>query len=1155
MKRKLNDDLVPTPTPLSTVELPKNTSFESFGLDRRLLQSVVKEGFSAPTSVQSRVIPLVLEGKDLIGKGSHPYAKGHRSGNGPKALILVPTRELSKQVYLVVDALAAQCSQEISAVNLTQKVPETVQRSLLASSPNVIVSTPARAALNLNSSALSLENLSHIVIDEADLVLSYGYEEDLQTIAKAMHVGSQGILMSATLTTEIDALKRLFCGAPVMIELEDTESDTSKNTQYVVKYVTSTQFNAITNHRYYRCTEDEKFLLLFVIFKLKLVKGKCIIFVADTNRCYRVKLFMEQFGIKSCVLNSELPVNSRIHVVEEFNKGVYDIIVASDDQEVIGNEIEQLVDVTSNTLTNQSEKGMSQGASENELAERFPDRNEFTNSHQEGETVKDPVLKRRKTTKKGKEYGISRGIDFKNVACVLNFDLPTTFKSYTHRIGRTARGGKSGIAISFVVPAEHFRKHKPTSISSAKYDEEVMAKITRHQAKKGKEVKPYHFDLKQIQGFQYRINDALRAVTPVAIREARVRELRQELLKSEKLKRYFEENPDDLRHLRHDGEFRTARIQAHLKHVPDYLIPNNGGGVGTAGDTGFVGLQKMSDNRIRKARMMKRIAGKSKKLSGRIHMPKKRAPVQPHKPTTPVHPSLSSKPNSHVSAVDRSVNNLLHRLRISQTPPAHTDEHRPSSNIQSVHPSLNAILQIPDTPGPRLDGRLIGSRRRGPPGPAPPRSWLDQSKYTAKQAQIKALNTDGSKELVGPSEERLPGLDLPGPRTLLHQTLKALAERWNWHVQYNQYYLATIPVRYKQALLSYIANLNRHDVDHIGLETLFLDETQLEGATGSETVTHLDLSVSVGNRLKLKDLKNILTRFATADYASSSAPLALDSTPDCWDMEESLALPTSIPTPRFPSLTHLSLSYPHPNVSWRSLLALSPHLSTLTHLSLAGWPLPSLTPNSTTAYRVTPRGPVSYGTSHFYSALDGDYNGAASVMRRLCRDTYCLRWLDLTACSGWVCALGYTDEIEWCGAWSGLETVKIGQGRVPGCLKAESDWEWARVLHDSDETRKAEKTELLDWLRIEKAKREMVRTVTSAIMGRSLSGTGSGRFERMGHREGRRRALSEDWDLDVSDDRSKETRKGLPVTRKAKLMFVTGWEEFELSVERAIQQV
>ena len=77
---------------------------------------------------------------------------------------------------------------------------------------------------------------------------------------------------------------------------------------------------------------------MYVIFKLKLIKGKCIIFVGDIDRCYRLKLFLEQFGTKSCILNSELPVNSRIHVVEEFNKNVYDIIIASDEHEVLGDE-------------------------------------------------------------------------------------------------------------------------------------------------------------------------------------------------------------------------------------------------------------------------------------------------------------------------------------------------------------------------------------------------------------------------------------------------------------------------------------------------------------------------------------------------------------------------------------------------------------------------------------------------------------------------------------------------------------------------------------------------------------------------------------------------------------------------------------------------
>ena len=100
----------------------------------------------------------------------------------------------------------------------------------------------------------------------------------------------------------------------------------------------------------HRCNEVDKFLLTYVILKMKLVKGKCIIFVNDVDRCYRLKLFLEQFSIKSCVLNSELPLNSRsvsfqriayvwhaylylcrVHIVQEFNKGVYDYIIATDE--------------------------------------------------------------------------------------------------------------------------------------------------------------------------------------------------------------------------------------------------------------------------------------------------------------------------------------------------------------------------------------------------------------------------------------------------------------------------------------------------------------------------------------------------------------------------------------------------------------------------------------------------------------------------------------------------------------------------------------------------------------------------------------------------------------------------------------------------------
>ena len=70
-------------------------------------------------------------------------------------------------------------------------------------------------------------------------------------------------------------------------------------------------FAGLTADPTQRTTETDKFLLTYIILKLKLIEGKCIIFVNDVDRCYRVKLFLEQFSVKSCVLNSELPLNSR----------------------------------------------------------------------------------------------------------------------------------------------------------------------------------------------------------------------------------------------------------------------------------------------------------------------------------------------------------------------------------------------------------------------------------------------------------------------------------------------------------------------------------------------------------------------------------------------------------------------------------------------------------------------------------------------------------------------------------------------------------------------------------------------------------------------------------------------------------------------------
>ncbi|KAH7127654.1 P-loop containing nucleoside triphosphate hydrolase protein [Dactylonectria macrodidyma] len=564
-------EVVKSDTAPTAVEPEGETSFLDLGLDPRLLQAIAQQKFAKPTLVQRKAIPLALNGQDVLAKadcGSGKTAayvlpllssilkrKTTDASAFTAALILVPTRELADQVFKAIEQFSSFCAKDIRTAKLTDKVSSAVQRALLSNSPDIVISTPATAWQNLNSSALSLDKLTHLVLDEADLVLSYGYNEDLENLSRSIPKGVQVMMMSATLTDEVHTLKSIFRRDPTLLDLKEKEAEGEGITQFVAK-----------------CGEDEKFLLAYVIFKLKLIKGKCIIFVSDIDRCYRLKLFFEQFGIRSCILNSELPLNSRVHVVEEFNRNVYDIIIAADEKNAMLGDREEAEDGDADE-TNQDAKKTENG--EDDDAEKETSR----------------PRKKSKSSKADKEYGVSRGVDFKKVSAVINFDLPTSASSYTHRIGRTGRAGQTGMALSFVVPKELYRKHMPTSTATAEKDEKVMAKIVRQQAKRGKEVKPYNFNMEQVDPFRYRMNDALRAVTKVAIREARTRELRQELLKSEKLKRYFEENPTELTHLRHDGELRTARQQAHLKHIPEYLLPKDGK-QSLEASVGFVPLRK-----------------------------------------------------------------------------------------------------------------------------------------------------------------------------------------------------------------------------------------------------------------------------------------------------------------------------------------------------------------------------------------------------------------------------------------------------------------------------------------------------------------------------------------------------------------------------------
>lgn len=177
------------------------------------------------------------------------------------------------------------------------------------------------------------------------------------------------------------------------------------------------------------------------------------------------------------------------------------------------------------------------------------------------QALSQPKIKQPKVGKVDKESGVARGIDFQFVSNVINFDFPLDVSSYVHRAGRTARGNNTGSVLSFADISEKplldaVEEHLKTGYST---DTDV--------------IKNYQFKLEKVDAFRYRSNDAWRAITKVAIRDARVKEIKNEMINCEKMKSFFDNSPRDLQLLRHDKQLGTVKKQAHLADVPDYIVP------------------------------------------------------------------------------------------------------------------------------------------------------------------------------------------------------------------------------------------------------------------------------------------------------------------------------------------------------------------------------------------------------------------------------------------------------------------------------------------------------------------------------------------------------------------------------------------------------
>jgi len=206
-------------------------SFSSLGLSNALLKAVSKQGYTTPTPIQQKAIPLILEGKDILasaqtGTGKtagftlpmlQKLSQGQRLRHRPiRALILTPTRELAAQVHSNVKDYSEFL--DIRSAVIFGGVNQRPQVATIKNGVDILIATPGRLLDLQNQGLLSLSKIEILVLDEADRMLDMGFLRDLKKIISFMPSRRQNLLFSATFSKEIKKLASDFLHRPVLVE-------------------------------------------------------------------------------------------------------------------------------------------------------------------------------------------------------------------------------------------------------------------------------------------------------------------------------------------------------------------------------------------------------------------------------------------------------------------------------------------------------------------------------------------------------------------------------------------------------------------------------------------------------------------------------------------------------------------------------------------------------------------------------------------------------------------------------------------------------------------------------------------------------------------------------------------------------------------------
>ena len=305
------------------IEIPvKNTAEMDFGglsIAPKLLDVIFKLGYKTPTSIQHKAIPVAVEGKDIIGIAQTGTGKTLafgiplvqqllKAGHG-KGLIILPTRELALQVNETIQKIGRPFG--LKTAVLIGGSPIYRQIRELSFNPHVVIGTPGRINDHIQQKTLRLNDVSILILDEADRMFDMGFAPQINKILLSVPKNRQTMLFSATMPDGIAKIATHNMKLPVRIEIARAGT-TAKNIEqelFVVK-------------------KDQKLSLLKKI--LQEYKGSVLIFIRVKHGARKICLNLKDIGISSAEIHSNRSQNQRKEALDGFKNGKYRVLVATD---------------------------------------------------------------------------------------------------------------------------------------------------------------------------------------------------------------------------------------------------------------------------------------------------------------------------------------------------------------------------------------------------------------------------------------------------------------------------------------------------------------------------------------------------------------------------------------------------------------------------------------------------------------------------------------------------------------------------------------------------------------------------------------------------------------------------------------------------------